>query len=127
MPFENSLMNYVGLFNETVALFISYLIAQINDLRYDPPTTVIIGNTIVYTIYLSWLVNGLVVLGVATSEVHGKLRKLYLTKLRWKYSWLRPKMDQQQQSETKRERQFPELEGRAGSLTGKKMRLKVGD
>lgn len=27
MPFQNSLMNYVGLFNEIMALFISYLIA----------------------------------------------------------------------------------------------------
>lgn len=81
MPFENSLMNYVGLFNEGIALFISYLIAQMNDLKYDPKTTVHIGNLIVDAIYFSWLVNGFIVLYVGIRELFGKLRNFYRRRL----------------------------------------------
>lgn len=44
MPYQSNLMNYVGLFNEGISLVISYLIAQINDMRYEPASVVQIGN-----------------------------------------------------------------------------------
>lgn len=35
-PFRSQLLNNLSLFNEACALTISYLVAQVNDLRYDP-------------------------------------------------------------------------------------------
>jgi len=85
-PFENPLMNKIGLFNEVVALVISYLIAQINDLRYDPESAAQIGNILVYLIYGSWAVNGFVILGVATKEMYEKAKAYYIDKLRHKFA-----------------------------------------
>lgn len=64
-------------------------------MRYEPTTHVIIGDYIVYSIYISWGINGLVIGYVSVAEIYGNLRHLYYTKLRWKFACLRPKMPKQ--------------------------------
>jgi len=67
-PFDSKLMNFLSLFNEASALVISYFIAQINDMKYDPKTAVVIGDYIIYSIYTSWAINGLIIFSVALNE-----------------------------------------------------------
>lgn len=89
-PFTSQLLNNLTLFNEACALVLSYLFAQINDLRYDPETTEVIGDCIVYLIYVLWAVNGVVIASVGIGSIYNKLRHYYYSKLRWKYACLRP-------------------------------------
>ena len=55
----------------------------------------IIGDYIVYSIYISWGINGLVIGSVSVGEIYGNLCHLYYMKLRWKFACLRPKMPKQ--------------------------------
>lgn len=60
------------------------------------------GDFIAYLIYFLYLVNGLAISSVGVGAIYIKLRRLYYTKLRWKFACLRPKP-----SPKKKERKNP--------------------
>ena len=91
MPNLSKVQNYLNIFNESVSLIVSYLIIQINDLRYEPGQQTYMGELIVNIIYFSWACNLISIILVILVEIWHKLKVKYYTKLIKKFPCLRPK------------------------------------
>ena len=76
-PFESDSANNLGIFNEVIAVCISYFILQVNNPVYGPEDRVEIGKFIVYIIYAAYAGNGLVITLLSVREIYAKILSYY--------------------------------------------------
>lgn len=81
----------MNIINEVISLLITYFIAQVNDLRYEPETKVIIGEIIVYLLYVCWSANAVYIFIAAGGEIYKSVKSCYVRFLRPRFACLRPK------------------------------------
>ena len=75
-PFESYFFQILNKSNEEIMLQVVYLVTCV---AAFPDSSTEIGAIIVFYIFCSWLINGLVVLGLVINEIYRKLRRLYLS------------------------------------------------
>ena len=74
-PFTSSFENHINVANESVMLFVVYLLTCVASF---PLSSTEIGTLIVKVIWASWALNGIVVLYLIADAIYSKLRRLYL-------------------------------------------------
>ena len=81
-PFEKQELNVTNGLNETVGLFVAYLLLPMQDLRIDPvPRYDHVGEAIVFVLQTSAILNLLVILGRTVYDSQRNLRRAYNKKI----------------------------------------------
>ena len=75
-PFESRFLNNLNVINEAIGLLVAYHMLPLQDLYYSPGMHHEIGEFIVYTFYLSGIVNITLTLGVAIKDAIRKIRQM---------------------------------------------------
>ena len=76
-PLEAPSKNRLNIINEFTILLIAYLVACVNDLKYEPETNLQIGKIIVTLLICSWSCNLLIVLYALFRDIYTFCKRKY--------------------------------------------------
>ena len=96
-PYKERLNNNLNIFNSAISILVVYFIMQINGPSYYLEHKLLIGQFIGNTIYLSWIVNGIIILTAAFFELKHKILLKY-------DNWKRRKVLLKRKKETRHKR-----------------------